>query len=295
MVVFTMFNNLFKKNRYLTVNSQNVAQPNKAQEQKPFIPDGMWVKCESCGNVIYKKDLEEHQMTCEHCKTHFKLSAQDRIKLTLDSDTFIEYDRNMKSVNPLDYPGYEAKIEGLSIQTELNEAVVTGEGKINDEKTVIAVMDSRFMMGSMGSVVGEKITRAIENATKQKLPIIIFTASGGARMQEGMLSLMQMAKVSAALAKHDEEGLVYITVLTNPTTGGVTASFAMLGDIILAEPGALIGFAGRRVIEQTIKQALPEGFQTAEFLLEHGFIDDVVPRNKLKDMLGQLLAFHKRR
>ena len=252
----------------------------------------MWVKCETCGKVLYNKDLESSIMTCENCRTHFRIGSRERINYTIDKGTFIEYDKNMISDNPIDFEGYEDKLQSLRDKTLLNEAVITGEGKINGQDTVIAVMDSNFMMGSMGSVVGEKITRAIEKATEAKKPIIIFTASGGARMQEGIFSLMQMAKTSAAIAKHNEKGCLYITVLTDPTTGGVTASFAMLGDIILAEPNALIGFAGKRVIEQTIKQQLPEGFQRAEFLLQKGFIDKVVDRKVMKDTLAEILKIH---
>jgi acetyl-CoA carboxylase carboxyl transferase subunit beta len=295
-----MFNGLFKKTKYITVSQTPVngtAQSNKPvekqEEQKPNIPNGMWVKCECCGKTLYKKDLEKHILVCQDCGKHFRMPALDRINYVADEGTFIEFDKKMNSGNPLDFPGYENKLKGLKDETGLSEAVITGKGKINGSDLIIGAMDSRFMMGSMGSVVGEKLTRAIETATKEKLPVVIFTASGGARMQEGMYSLMQMAKVSAALARHNEAGLLYIPVLTDPTTGGVTASFAMLGDIILAEPGALIGFAGKRVIEQTIKQVLPEGFQTAEFLLEHGFIDAVVPREELKKTLEQLLSMHK--
>lgn len=295
-----MFNGLFKKTKYITVSqtpTSNILQSTKhipkQEEQKPNIPSGMWVKCEDCGKVHYKKDLEKHVMVCQNCGHHFRISAIERIQTIIDEDTFIEFDRDITSGNPLDFPGYEKKLEALKVATELNEAVVTGRGEINGEDAVIGVMDSRFMMGSMGSVVGEKLTRAVERATKEKLPVVIFTASGGARMQEGMFSLMQMAKVSAAISRHNEAGLLYIPVLTDPTTGGVTASFAMLGDIILSEPSALIGFAGKRVIEQTIKQSLPEGFQTAEFLLEHGFIDAVVVREKLKETLALLLSMHK--
>jgi acetyl-CoA carboxylase carboxyl transferase subunit beta len=294
-----MFNGLFKKTKYITVSQTpaSIAPKNntpieKQEEQKPNIPNGMWVKCECCGKALYKKDLEKHMLVCHDCGKHFRMPALDRINSIVDEGSFVEFDRNMTSGNPLDFPGYENKLMGLKDETELNEAVVTGNGKVNGQEFIIGVMDSRFMMGSMGSVVGEKLTRAIETATRKRLPVVIVTASGGARMQEGMFSLMQMAKVSAALAKHNETGLLYIPVLTDPTTGGVTASFAMLGDIILAEPGALIGFAGKRVIEQTIKQSLPEGFQTAEFLLEHGFIDAVVPREKLKETIWQLLSLH---
>jgi acetyl-CoA carboxylase carboxyl transferase subunit beta len=294
-----MFSGLFKKTKYLTVNNSasksdyEEKSQEKIPEQKPNIPNGMWVKCDNCGKALYKKDLEKHLMVCSNCNAHFRMTAQERIYSIIDEGTFKQLDRNMSSVNPLDIEGYEQKLEKARKDFNLKEAVITGTGKINGHNTVIGVMDSRFMMASMGSVVGEKLTRAIELATKNKWPIVIFTASGGARMQEGMFSLMQMAKVSAAISRHNEAGLFYAAVLTDPTTGGVTASFAMLGDVILAEPGALIGFAGKRVIEQTIKQSLPEGFQTAEFLLNHGFIDKVVPRENLKDTLGLLLEYHK--
>lgn len=215
--------------------------------------------------------------------------------MIVDEGTFEEFDANMSAVNPLDFDKYEDKIKNMQEKTGLKDAVVTGRGDIYGQKAVIAVMDSNFMMGSMGSVVGEKITRAIEKSTEEKLPVIIFTTSGGARMQEGMFSLMQMAKTSAALAKHDENGLLYISILTDPTTGGVTASFAMLGDIIIAEPKTLVGFAGRRVIEQTINQKLPEDFQTSEFLFKHGFVDKIVERKKLKEVLGKILEMHARR
>lgn len=259
---------------------------------KPSIPDGMWTKCEKCGQIIYNKDLIENNKICIYCNKHFRLNAKERIELIIDKNTFSEFDNNMASINPLNFKGYEDKINAMKNKLGINEAVITGVGEINSNKCVIAVMDSNFMMGSMGSVVGEKITRAIEKATESKLPIIIFTTSGGARMQEGMFSLMQMAKTSSALAKHKEVGLLYIAVLTDPTTGGVTASFAMLGDIIIGEQGALIGFAGKRVIEQTIKQSLPKGFQSAEFLLEHGFLDMVVNRNDLKLTLSRILNMH---
>ncbi|MEG0671790.1 acetyl-CoA carboxylase, carboxyltransferase subunit beta [Clostridium sp.] len=262
------------------------------KEKAPSVPDGMWCKCNHCGKIIYKKDMIDNYMMCIECNKNFRVSCIDRIRLTIDNGTFVELFKGLKSKNPLGYPGYEEKINNLIDKTGLEEAVLTGFGKINGCKTVIAVMDSNFIMGSMGSVVGEKITRAVEYATDNELPIVIFTASGGARMQEGIYSLMQMAKVSAALAKHNEAKLLYITVLTDPTTGGVTASFAMLGDIILSEPGALIGFAGKRVIEQTIKQELPKEFQTAEFLLKKGFIDKIVPRKEMKITLGRFLELH---
>lgn len=283
---------LFRKRKYITVSNTEIKDENIniAEEELPIIPDGMWVKCPKCGRILYKKDLNENLKVCANCNAHLRLSARERIKAIIDENTFIEFDSQMKPSNPLNFPDYESKTEKAAEKTELNDAVVTGMGSINGKSTVIAVMDSNFMMASMGSVVGEKITRAIETATSKSLPIIIFTASGGARMQEGIFSLMQMAKTSSAIAKHDEAGLLYITVLTDPTTGGVTASFAMLGDIIISEPGALIGFAGRRVIEQTIKQKLPEEFQHAEFLLEHGFIDKIVERAELKDTLGKILS-----
>ncbi|MDF2883052.1 MAG: accD [Clostridiaceae bacterium] len=289
-----LLKNLFRKEKYITVHPSVLNELNMPKDSsKPSIPDGMWVKCKKCGQILYKKDLESNFMVCNHCGYHFRLSAQERINLTIDKDTFKEFDKNMETADPINFNGYLDKIDKLKDYTGLKEAVVTGCCKINGNEAIICVMDSNFMMGSMGSVVGEKITRAFEKAIELKLPVIVFTTSGGARMQEGMFSLMQMAKTSAAVAKHSEAGLLYITVLTDPTTGGVTASFAMLGDIILAEPEALVGFAGKRVIEQTIRQELPEGFQKAEFLLEHGFIDRIVSRKQLKNVLALLLAIHE--
>ncbi|PPK48149.1 acetyl-CoA carboxylase, carboxyltransferase subunit beta [Clostridium algidicarnis] len=287
--------NLFKKRKYITVSNLNLENSkDKAQqlENTSNIPEGMWVKCEGCGKVLYKKDVEKKNKICIYCGYHFRMTPKERIELTIDKGTFEEFDKDMKASNPLDYPKYEEKIFKMEQKTGNNEAVVTGKGKIQNEDTVIAVMDSNFIMGSMGTVVGEKITRAVEYATLNKLPMVIFTASGGARMQEGIFSLMQMAKTSAALGRHNEAGLLYITILTDPTTGGVTASFAMLGDIILAEPNALVGFAGRRVIEQTIKQELPKEFQKAEFLLHHGFVDKIVKRDELKETLGRIIKLH---
>lgn len=284
------FNPVFKTTKYITLkNSTNQV---KEQENVPNIPSGMWIKCDDCGKVLYKKDLDKNLKVCNFCGKSYRMSARERIEAIIDTGTFRELDKNMKTLNPLSFPGYEEKIEGSKTSSELEEAVVTGLGKVYGKDVVIGVMDSKFMMGSMGSVVGEKVTRAIERATKERLPVIIFTASGGARMQEGMFSLMQMAKTSAAIGRHNESGLLYIPILTDPTTGGVTASFAMLGDIILSEPKALIGFAGRRVIEQTIKQKLPEDFQSAEFLLEHGFIDKIVKREELKKVLFKILDMH---
>lgn len=264
----------------------------KTTQSKPEVPKGMYTKCPHCKKNIYVIDLIANIGVCTYCNGHLPISPSARISKLIDLDSFEEFDKEMKSANPLEFEGYEDKIETTMKKVEQNEAVITGKGRIGGIETVLAVMDSRFIMGSMGSVVGEKITRAIEYATAHELPIIIFSASGGARMQEGIISLMQMAKTSVALARHDEKGLLYISVLTNPTTGGVTASFAMLGDIIIAEPNALIGFAGPRVIEQTIRQKLPQGFQRSEFLLEHGMIDCIVERKDMRDSLYKLLKFH---
>ncbi|KRU26313.1 subunit beta of acetyl-CoA carboxylase carboxyltransferase [Clostridium sporogenes] len=286
-----MLKNLFRKTKYITVSQKNIE--NYKRENTPTIPDGMWVKCNKCGEILYQNDLEKNYMVCNLCGSHFRIGVKERIKYLLDKDTFKEWDYKIKTENPLDFKGYDEKIEHIKEKTNLSEAVTTGKGKIAGIEVVVCIMDSKFMMGSMGCVVGEKITRAIERAIELRLPVIIFTASGGARMQEGILSLMQMAKVSSALVKLDEEGLLYICVLTDPTTGGVTASFAMLGDIILAEPDALIGFAGKRVIEQTINEKLPEDFQKSEFLLEHGFIDKIVPRSDLRKVLAKLINMHE--
>ena len=278
---------IFKKNNYIELKMKK-----NTDENAPNIPNGMWRKCNKCGNIIYNNDLAENKYVCTKCDHHFKIGARDRIEIIADENTFVEFDEKMESLNPIGYKTYEDKINTAKENSNLKEAVVCGKCKINDNETILAVMDSSFMMGSMGSVVGEKITRAIEYATKNKKPIIIFTASGGARMQEGIFSLMQMAKVSAAISRHSEEGLLYIAILTDPTTGGVTASFAMQGDLILSEPKTLIGFAGKRVIEQTIKQELPEGFQTSEFLLKRGFIDKIVHRKNMKLVLGIILENH---
>ena len=251
--------------------------------------------CPGCEQKFTKEQLAEGMYVCPSCGHHYNISAKYRLKTVLDPKSFREICGSIKGGNPLDYPEYDEKLAAQRKKTNLREAVITGTGKIQGTKTVICVMDNRFMMGSMGMAVGEKITRACEYATKNRLPLIIFCASGGARMQEGILSLFQMAKTSAAVARHGEEGLPYISVLTHPTTGGVTASFASLGDIILAEPKALIGFAGPRVIEQTIGESLPEGFQRAEYLKDHGFVDAIVPRKDLRAKLGLLLQIHDRR
>lgn len=280
---------LFKKNVYIEVKVNN---KDEKAESKPQVPDGMWIRCPKCGKTIYRGDLINNLKVCYSCGGHFRLTARERIKQVIDEGTFKELFADMISDNPLNFPEYNEKITKIQRATNMKEAIITGIGKIDGNNVVICVMDSNFLMGSMGSVVGEKITRAIELATKEELPIIIFTCSGGARMQEGIFSLMQMAKTSAALSYHNDKGLLYISILTDPTTGGVTASFAMLGDIILAEPNALIGFAGRRVIEQTIKQNLPENFQTAEFLLEKGYVDKVVPRKDMKNTLSTIIKLH---
>ncbi|SHH82380.1 acetyl-CoA carboxylase, carboxyltransferase subunit beta [Clostridium grantii] len=274
-------------------NVENKIKEDENDTNKPNIPNGLWIKCGDCGEVLYKKDFDVDKKICLSCGKHYRMSARERIYCLIDEESFIEFDKEMKTMNPLNFQGYEEKISKYQASSKVEEAIVTGYGTILGKKTVIGVMDSNFMMGSMGSVVGEKLTRAVEYATENKLPVIVFTASGGARMQEGIFSLMQMAKTSAAIEKHNEAGLLYISVLTDPTTGGVTASFAMLGDIILSEPGALIGFAGKRVIEQTIKQKLPKGFQTAEFLLEHGFIDKIVARSEMKETLANIIEIHQ--
>ena len=281
--------NLFKKKNYIKITPP---EAQKIPEEQPKIPDGTWVKCVQCGKTIYQKEISEFKI-CPKCGGHFRMNYAERIAITCDEGSFEEFNENLSAKNPISYPGYEGIIKKAQDKSGLKDGVVTGKCTIEGHKTIICIMDSNFMMGSMGSVVGEKITRAFEKATEEKLPIVVFATSGGARMQEGIISLMQMAKVSAAVAKHSDAGLLYITVLTDPTTGGVTASFAMLGDIILSEPKAMIGFAGKRVIQQTIKQELPEGFQTAEFQLEHGFVDKIVKRNKLKQAIGRILMLHE--
>ncbi len=263
--------------------------------KKKDIPDGLWTKCEECSETLYNKTLEENLKVCPKCNYHFVLGAYERINMLLDKDTFQEYDRDMISADPLDFKGpktYKDKLSADMTLTGLKDAVVSGEGNLDNKKLIIAVTDSRFIMGSMGSVVGEKITRAIEAATKNNLPMVIVSGSGGgARMYEGMFSLMQMSKTCAALSYHRKAKLPYISVLTNPTMAGVMASFAGVGDIIIAEPKALIGFTGPRVIEQTIRQKLPPGFQRSEFLLEHGLIDMIVHRKSLRATLSQLLDY----
>lgn len=262
------------------------------KEKKPEVPQGLLKKCNKCGAAIFTEDVKRAGYICPKCHGYFRVHAWERIRMTVDEDTFEEWDAQMDFVNPLQFKGYENKVKTLKEKTGLNEAVLTGKGMIQGNPAVIAVCDGRFLMASMGEIVGEKITRAVERATREHLPVVIFACSGGARMQEGIVSLMQMAKTAAALKHHSQAGLLYVSVLTDPTTGGVTASFAMLGDVILAEPQALIGFAGPRVIEQTIGEKLPKGFQRSEFLLEHGFIDRIVERNEMKQVLGDILAMH---
>lgn len=262
------------------------------KEKKPEVPQGLLKKCNKCGAAIFTEDVKRVGYICPKCHGYFRVHAWERIRMTVDEDTFEEWDAQMDFVNPLQFKGYESKVKTLKEKTGLEEAVLTGKGMIQGNPVAIAVCDGRFLMASMGEIVGEKITRAVERATREHLPVVIFACSGGARMQEGIVSLMQMAKTAAALKRHSQAGLLYVSVLTDPTTGGVTASFAMLGDVILAEPQALIGFAGPRVIEQTIGEKLPKGFQRSEFLLEHGFIDRIVERNEMKQVLGDILAMH---
>ena len=281
--------NMFKKTRIIS----RIQSHNAARAPRPEVPEGLLRKCNKCGAAIITEDVKKGYYICPKCGGYFRVHAYRRIQMVIDEGTFEEWDHELVGGNPVDYKGYPEKVQALQEKTGLREAVVTGKGKIGGRDTVIAVCDGRFLMASMGWAVGEKITRAVERATEEKLPVIIFACSGGARMQEGITSLMQMAKTSAALERHSKAGLLYVSVLTEPTTGGVTASFAMLGDIILAEPGALIGFAGPRVIEQTIRQKLPKGFQRAEFLVEHGFVDDIVRRENLKETLGKILELHE--
>ena len=280
---------MFKKTAVLFRDREDRNQ----EKKEPSAPEGLWLKCPKCGEVVYRDDVKAHGYVCQKCEGYFRIGTRTRIRMVADTGTFQEWFTDLETENPLEYPGYEEKIANLQEKTKLHEAVTVGKCMVNGLETVLGVCDARFLMGSMGYVVGEKITRAFERATEEKLPVVLFTSSGGARMQEGIVSLMQMAKTSAAIRKHSEAGLFYLPVLTDPTTGGVTASFAMLGDVILAEPGALIGFAGPRVIAQTIGQKLPEGFQRAEFLVEKGMIDGVVERQELKETVWKLLKIHQ--
>ena len=288
--------NMFKKTNqknYITLTNRKANVQNSG-ESSPEVPEGLMRKCNACRAVLLAESIIGNQYICPKCGNYFSVPARRRIEMLADEESFKEWDTGLTSGNPLHYKGYEGKVEALREKTGLDEAVTTGLARIGGHEVVLAVCDSHFMMASMGKVVGEKLTRAIEKATERKVPVIIVACSGGARMQEGIHSLMQMAKTSAALKRHHDAGQLYISVLTNPTTGGVTASFAMLGDIILAEPNALIGFAGPRVIEQTIGQKLPKGFQRSEFLLEHGFIDQIVEREHLKNRLEHLLSLHEK-
>lgn len=275
--------NMFKKNRKSFI---------PLKSERPEVPEGLLKKCNKCGAAILTEEVKSAGYICPKCQGYFRVHAYERIRMTVDEDSFEEWEKDMEFVNPLEFRGYEEKVKSLKEKTGLSEAVVTGKASIEGNPAVIAVCDGRFLMASMGQVVGEKITRAVERATKEQLPVIIFACSGGARMQEGIVSLMQMAKTAAALKRHSDAGLLYVSVLTDPTTGGVTASFAMLGDVILAEPKALIGFAGPRVIEQTIGERLPKGFQRSEFLLEHGFIDRIVERKEMRTVLENILQMH---
>jgi len=272
-----------KKKKYATVPSAKARQD---------VPEGIVRKCPKCKKIMYVKELSKHLFVCQSCGYHYPIGAHDRAEMLFDQDSYVAFDEKMVSLNPLQFPNYMNKLESDRKKTGLNEAVWTGKGTIEGFEAAVAIMDKGFRMGSMGSVVGEKITRLIEYAGKNGIPVIIFSASGGARMQEGVLSLMQMAKTSGALKAFSENGGLYISIMTHPTTGGVSASFASLGDYNFAEPGALIGFAGRRIIEQTIGEELPDDFQTAEFLLKHGQLDQVIPRSELRTVLGQVLSIH---
>ncbi len=254
---------------------------------------GRWVKCDNCKEIHHLEEVHDNNSTCPNCNKHFRLSARRRIRQIVDKDTFEEIGKDIMTKDPLEFAGYLKKVDILKEKTKIDEAVQCGICKIEGNDAVVGVMDGNFLMGSMGSAVGERITLAVEKAIEKRIPLIMFCVSGGARMQEGIVSLMQMAKTSSAIARLNEEGILYISVLTDPTTGGVTASFASLGDIIIAEPKALIGFAGPRVIESTIKQKLPEGFQRSEFLLEHGFIDKIVDRKDMRKTLAKILRLHK--
>ncbi|MGI6169113.1 MAG: acetyl-CoA carboxylase, carboxyltransferase subunit beta [Christensenellales bacterium] len=293
-----LFNNSFSAKKRLVSITNVTIGPGDARESRPAaheeLREGMWERCKGCSAILYSEDLSESLNVCPRCQYHARLGVRQRIGYTVDEGSFGEIDAALIGKNPLDFPGYEEKLRATRAFAGENEAMVCGRCEIAGNSCVLCVMDAHFMMGSMGAAVGEKFARAAEYALEHKLPLVAFTASGGARMQEGLVSLMQMSKTAAVLAKMDEAALLYIVVLTDPTTGGVTASFASLGDIILAEPKALIGFAGRRVIEQTVKQVLPLNFQKAEFMQEKGFIDSIVERKKMRGVLGRILAMHRK-
>lgn len=281
------------KHAYYERKKRVVQFRKKVRHRENDIPDGMYTKCSTCKCIVHTQDVKERNYTCPKCASYFRMHAIDRILMLVDADTFAETDAQMHSQNPLEFPHYNEKLNQLNQTLGLQDAVITGTGCIENYKVAIAVMDSYFLMGSMGSVVGEKLTRLIEKATKEELPLIIISASGGARMQEGIFSLMQMAKVSMALKRYEKTPTPYISILTDPTTGGVMASFAMLGDYIFAEPKALLGFAGKRVIENTIGQKLSNDFQSSENMLKNGFLDGIVNRESLRGQLGLLLRMHE--
>jgi acetyl-CoA carboxylase carboxyl transferase subunit beta len=289
-----LLKDLFKtKPKYITVKSERDLPNNRVEPvERKEIPDGLWVKCNRCSQITYNKDLERNLKVCPKCNFHFRINSRERLELLIDKGTFVESDKNLRTLNILEFPDYENKLKKAQKGTDMTEGLLAGFGMINGIPVAVAIMDFGFMGGSMGSVVGEKITRTVELALAKKIPLVTVAASGGARMQEGINSLMQMAKTSQILNKLAEARLFYLSILTDPTTGGVTASFASLGDIIIAEPDALIGFTGARVIQQTIRQTLPPGFQTAQFQLEHGFVDMIVHRKELKATVTQLLKFH---
>ncbi|AER44938.1 acetyl-CoA carboxylase subunit beta [Streptococcus suis A7] len=279
-----------KKDKYIRINP-NRSRIESAPQAKPEVPDELFSKCPACKVILYKNDLGLEK-TCQHCSYNFRITAQERRALTVDEGSFEELFTGIETTNPLDFPNYLEKLAATRQKTGLDEAVLTGKATIGGQPVALGIMDSHFIMASMGTVVGEKITRLFELAIEERLPVVLFTASGGARMQEGIMSLMQMAKISAAVKRHSNAGLFYLTVLTDPTTGGVTASFAMEGDIILAEPQTLVGVAGRRVIESTVRENLPDDFQKAEFLQEHGFVDAIVKRQDLPATISRLLRMH---
>lgn len=289
-----MLKDLFRsKPKYVTVRPKRSLQPQVQPQAKREIPDGLWTRCSSCGTLLYNKELEKNLFVCEKCGFHFRISAKTRLQMICDPDTFQVLNDHLESTNPLDFPQYADKLESARKKTGISDAIITGVGRIEGMEAAIGISDFGFIGGSMGSVVGERIARLFEYAIDHRLPVVLFSAGGGgARMQEGIFSLMQMAKTSQAVEAHNQAGLLYISVLTDPTMGGVYASFATLGDILLAEPGALIGFAGPRIVEETIRQKLPPGFQSSEFALEHGMLDQIVERKNLRPTIGKLLRLH---